>query len=281
MKWALEIFNNFIRTVDFSNIVDIFKNPEFHAKEIPLLLSILSIFTLAVIIYYYITIYRKHKKETPKEEKLRKNAMLLGFSVGLAIVFLYVPTLYFMSARSCLQCHQKTGNHFPLLEQAHSNVDCRECHIKPGLTGSLDGMFKLTSKIMKINLGRNYDLSLSCCISSQSCLNCHRYVLHETATVRYTKVSHREIFSMFRDCTSCHCFKTERQTLKPLEIMEKCSKCHDGISAKNNCNVCHTLIGKPSKNLPDLSNFPKTTISGEVPIYEGQEPSPSVNVKDF
>ncbi|MCX7831587.1 MAG: cytochrome c3 family protein [Actinobacteria bacterium] len=267
--------------LNFKNLLDIFRHPELHAKEIPLLLSILSIFTLAIIIYYYISTYRKVGSTSTAEEQLRKNSILFGVSVGLMVVFLYIPTIYLMSSNSCLQCHKKTGNHDAYLEQVHLSVDCRDCHIKIGYSGRIESFFKLTSKIARINFSGTGNQNDTCCVSSANCLSCHSSILYETRISKYIKVSHREIFSMFLDCSECHSFKIEKLPSEPLRIMKKCGYCHDGVKAQNDCGYCHTPVGNPPKFKEDLSDFPKTTIKGPNPVIEDKEPSPSVNVKDF
>lgn len=277
-------FNDIIKSLkdllNIENIVDIFRHPELHAKEIPLLLAILSIFTLTIIIYYYISTYKKTIPVSTAEENIRKNSIFLGVSIGLTLVFIYIPTIYLMSSKSCLQCHKKTGNHDPYLEQAHSDIECGYCHIKIGYAGKVESFFKLTSKIAKVNFSGMKNLNDIFCVSSANCLSCHSNILYETRISKYIKVSHREIFSMFLDCSECHSFKIEKLPSEQVRIMKKCGFCHNGVKAQNHCAYCHTPIGNPSKFKEDLSEFPKNTIKGTDPIIENKEPSPSVNVED-
>lgn len=276
-----QLLKTFKEVLNFSNLVDIFKHPEFHAREIPVLLAIFSLFTLAIIIYYYLVVYKQEEKLAPTPASLRKYAYLFAASVGLTILFLYIPVQYFMSARSCLQCHKSLGNHNPYLESVHINVDCKDCHLNPVFLNRMENLLNLTKKIATLNFSRNPKLTETCCVSSLNCLQCHRYVLYETVTSKYIRVSHREIFSKFKNCLDCHNFRLEKLPSEELIVMGKCGSCHDGISVKNSCDFCHTILSSPSKFKPDLLDYPKVTEQGENPVKEGKEPTPAVNIKEF
>jgi hypothetical protein len=266
---------------DFQKLVDIFRHPEFHAREIPLLLALVSICTLTLVVFYYLSLLRKLEHIPEEEKSFRKSAYYFALFIGLTLLALYIPTVYLSSARSCLQCHSKYDNHDYLLETAHQNVDCRDCHLKMGISGRLESFFALMGKVTLINFTNRPPARFSCCVSSNNCLACHRYVLYETVNSNYIKVSHRELFSMYKDCLTCHDFSQEKNPYFSLLIMKKCQQCHDGVRVSAKCETCHSLVGSPSKIKPNLSDYPKVTIKGENPVDENAEPSPTVNVTQF
>lgn len=281
MKKLAALLEQVKKLFDLQNLIDIFKHPEFHAREIPLLMALISILTLAIVIFYYISLLRKIKVVPEEEKSFRQSAYYFALFLGITLAALYLPAFYLISARSCLQCHSAHGNHNSVLEEAHKSVDCRNCHLKMGFPGKIESFFGLMDKIASINFAGRPPSEFSCCVSSANCLSCHKYVLYETVNSRYIRVSHREIFSLYRNCLTCHDFSQESYPYFSLLRMQKCLHCHDGAKARANCNNCHTPVGSPSKIKPDLSDYPKVTIKGAIPVNENKEPTPSVNVKQF
>lgn len=277
MKHMISLFQEFKVILNWNLLKDIFKHPEAHTKELPIILSILSLITLSVIIYYYLTVIRKYQVEEPYELSLRKNGIYFAVSFAMTIVFLYVPLLYISSSRSCLNCHQHEGIHDIALEQPHKDVPCENCHIKRGYIGRFDAFFKLTSKIISYDVLQQRNFSNTCCISSENCLSCHYNILQETINSHFTRVSHREIIEKFNDCKVCHSFK-KGMPKSPLYIMQACGECHNGIEVSSTCETCHVPFGKLEKSMPNLENYPKVTEKGPPPVIEGKEPTPSVNL---
>jgi|GEM_PF-6200086 len=281
MKKLAAFLKQIKELLDLQNLIDIFKHPEFHAREIPLLIALISILTLTIVVFYYISLLRKIKVFSEEEKSFRKSAYYFAFFLGITLAALYLPTLYLISARSCLQCHAAHGNHNSVLEEAHKTADCRDCHLKAGVAGRIESFFGLMGKIAGINFTGRSPSDFSCCVSSSNCLSCHKYVLYETVNSHYIRVSHRELFSMYRNCLTCHDFNQEKYPYFSLLRMQKCLQCHDGARARAECNNCHTPLGNPSKIKPDLSDYPKVTIKGDVPVNEDAEPTPTVNINQF
>jgi hypothetical protein len=277
MKQILNLLENFKIIFDWNLLKDIFKHPEAHTKELPIILSILSLITLSIIIYYYITVIRKYRVDEPYEVSLRKNGIYFAVSFAITIVFLYVPLLYISSSRSCLNCHKPEGLHTTLLEQAHRNVPCESCHLKRGYVGRLEAFFKLTSKIISYDVLQERDFSNTCCISPANCLGCHYNVLQETVNSHFIQVSHREILEKFTDCSICHVFNKGKPK-SSLTVMQICGECHNGIEVSSRCETCHIPFGKIEDIKRDLEDYPKVTEKGPPPVTEGIEPTPSVNL---
>lgn len=271
-----------IRSIlELESLIEIFKRPELHAREIPFLLAAVSLVMLVIIAYFYAFFYRRLKIERNPVEFRKKSALLAVVFLVAATACFYVPGVYFTSKRSCLQCHQKKGNHSFVMEQHHLSTDCRECHLKPGITGRLEGLFQLTSKVLKLNISGVKSAPYRLDASPENCARCHRSVLYETVISDYIRISHREIYSETKDCLSCHHFQMEKRKFLELETMGRCRNCHDGKKAQNECSFCHVIGGEPSRIKPDLSDYPKVTVKGENPVKAGEEPSPAVNIRDF
>lgn len=280
MKFS-EIFKQLKSILKLDTLIDVFKRPELHAREIPFVLGTVSIVMLIIIAYFYVFFYRRVKIERKPDEVRKKSGFLaIAFLIAATASF-YVPGAYFTSKRSCLQCHQQKGNHSFVMEQYHLSIDCRECHLKPGTTGRLEGLFQLTSKVLSLNVTGMESDSFRLNASPANCVRCHRNVLYETVISNYIRISHREIYTELKDCLVCHHFQIEKRRFVELEKMGRCRNCHDGKKAKSDCSFCHTIGGEPSKIRPDLSDYPKVTIKGEAPVKTGEEPSPAVNIKDF
>lgn len=86
----------------------------------------------------------------------------------------------------------------------------QECHLKPGITGRLEGLFQLTSKVLKLNISGVKSAPYRLDASPENCARCHRSVLYETVISDYIRISHREIYSETKDCLSCHHFQMEK-----------------------------------------------------------------------
>ncbi len=277
---AKRIISEIVRVLNPDVIKDILRNPEAHARELPVLLALLSILTLSIIIYYYIRVLRKTLVATPTEENIKKLSLYAAAAFAASIVMLYVPAAYVASSSSCLKCHNKEGNHYYPLDEIHQKVDCGECHTEKGFYGRMTSTLRLSNKIFALNVSKNIRIENSAPVSERNCIICHSDILDETINNGYIRVSHREIIEKFNRCKDCHVFDTlfaEFNT--PTSVMEKCSRCHDGLRTSSDCQLCHTPFGRGKKYPPDLNDYPKVFDSTVSPVLDSTEPVPAINIQ--
>lgn len=249
--------------------MEIILHPELHSKELPILLSAVVILILILVLTTIIIYQRQEPLKISHEEKLR--VALVWFISSLVIFFISssVPILYLTSKENCFRCHKK-DSHIKEFEIAHQNIPCISCHSKEGLIGRIDNFFKVAGKIYKIV--SNKPVEKTFCISYNNCLSCHSDIVSSTVVRNRIIVRHKEIINEGQPCTNCHPATVRgRRIATSQRIMANCGRCHNERSASAKCVLCHTPFGSPPRFPPDLSNFPKVSISGENPLIESTE----------
>lgn len=263
-------------------MLEIISHPELHARELPLIMALVTFVVLAIIIFFYLTYQRKYSASLPTDIKLRSAVVYLAASLIVFILFMIVPLLYLTSNRSCLNCHTEKGIHREDMEYYHRVIDCEQCHTLPGISGKLATYFKLTGKIFNLSITGSRLTPYSCCVPPEVCSNCHEKALNSTLVNQRIKISHKEFISVIPDCSTCHVFqKSAVRLVSPLSVMSRCGECHDNKTAPAACGYCHTPYGNTPAFRPLLDDYPKVTVKEEgVPVLEGKEPTPVINIED-
>lgn len=250
-------------------ILEIILHPELHKRELPVLLSATVMLILVLVLTIIIIYQRQRPVEIAPEERLRLALIGLISSMIIFIITSSVPTLYLISKENCARCHQKE-KHLAEFEIVHRNIPCASCHTQGGLIGDIDNYFKVAGKIY--NVISNEPVKKYFYISNENCLKCHFKITSSLSIRNRIIVRHKEIIDTGQPCVSCHPATDEGKRLMTSQrIMAACGKCHNEKTASAKCNICHTPLGNPPLGQPDLSNFPRVTITGENPLIESTE----------
>ncbi len=178
-----------------------------------------------------------------------KLARRSGFSrthVTYVLVFVFGLTLLFASGYAvtstrwfCSQCHGPILQVEATSNLVHKSVSCYSCHRTSGLTGLA------TEKLKEVRMVgaqlRGKESGWSTPIGNTVCLRCHEKITKGVAVAGKIKVSHEEILQEGYSCQECHTASGHSpKELDPSLAMERCSFCHDGRSARQDCSLCHT-----------------------------------------
>jgi nitrate/TMAO reductase-like tetraheme cytochrome c subunit len=166
--------------------------------------------------------------------------------VGIGVALAATSTPQF-----CTTC--KT--HVPYVDEykksAHRDVNCEQCHTKPG------PLFFLTAKLEALQqpmaqITGGYEKPILGYVLNQSCRRCHNNdLLFHPVSKNGIRVQHRHLIEAGFLCMRCH--STQGHGTAVLEgsrtypVMDQCLICHnnkykapDGQVATAQCDLCHT-----------------------------------------
>lgn len=177
---------------------------------------------------------------------------------------------------ACRSCHSNQYQRWAV--SSHMKIDCKDCHIDPGLSGKLEAQINgIRNLFVTIIRGVNiqpHEKPLP--ISTENCVGCHAAILHLTELgyddlpdnslkgqgLRINHRIHVEKYSI--ECVECHRGIVHRDPEKigkyrtnwPFMTMD-CGPCHDGkfserfqvevtsLEDKKKCTVCHPYYEPP------------------------------------
>ena len=192
--------------------------------------------------------------------------------VGLYIVIAIVSETNW----SCASCHSQ--NHQSWLVSTHQTVNCRQCHINPGIEGALDAQWQgIKDLYVSITKGNEIPSHVDPIpISSKNCRDCHSAILYfneigwedlpENSLKRqgFIMAHYLHINKYFLECVDCHRGIVHRNPKKIDKYVTNwpftkndCGPCHDGqfsdrfqinisdLEDKQNCIICHPAYTPP------------------------------------
>lgn len=171
----------------------------------------------------------------------------------------------------CRNCHQTRAQYRAWKRADHRRIACRSCHQRAGITGYLlakaEGFRNLS--ITSSYYGR-FRPAKSSPIDNNVCLSCHAQGISRTIVKRNIKVSHKELIEEKIRCSSCHQGIWHPVRKYQAVGMERCTLCHNGKSASNDCDICHLQdIGAGRHGLDD---YPKIEFTER--LCSGCHPKP-------
>lgn len=149
-------------------------------------------------------------------------------------------------------------SHVPYVDgwraSAHSDVNCEQCHTKPG------PFFFLTSKLEALQqpvheLTGNYEKPILGTVLNQSCRRCHNNdLLFNPISSGGINVQHKHLIAAGFLCIRCHSTQGHGDAVpegsRTYPSMDQCLLCHNneyttatGQVATAECDLCHTRPG--------------------------------------
>jgi len=204
--------------------------------------------------------------------KLKKLALIFGI-----LAILYIATVQVSESNfGCGACHK--NQHERWFQGTHKKVNCRDCHIDPGMTGAvkaqIDGIPHVFITLIRGSEIPPHEEPLP--ISTENCMSCHAaiYLVTElgwedlpnnSLKVQGLKIGHRIHVEKYKmDCVECHRGVVHRdpETIgkytKNFPFMHTdCKSCHDGkyherfeievtdLEDRSKCIVCHPYFEPP------------------------------------
>ena len=139
-------------------------------------------------------------------------------------------------------------------KSAHRDVNCEQCHTKPG------PFFFLTSKLEALQqpiaqITGDYEKPILGFVLNQSCRRCHTNEnLFKTISTGGIIVNHEHLIEAGFLCQRCHSTTAHGDAIpegsRTYPVMEQCLICHnneytapDGTVATSRCDQCHAKRG--------------------------------------
>ncbi|MCP4725518.1 MAG: hypothetical protein GY863_10800 [bacterium] len=197
--------------------------------------------------------------------------------VIISLVFIYAVTIQVAESNwACGSCHDQEHERWTL--STHETVDCTQCHVDPGIGGSIDaqinGIGNLLTAVTSGNDIQPHDDPIP--VSTQNCMGCHASILRvneigyedtpdNSLKGQGLKISHNTHITTYKmDCVECHRgivhkdpeFVGKYETNWPF-MHNDCGPCHDGeyserfkvevtsIDEQEKCITCHPYYQPP------------------------------------
>ena len=175
------------------------------------------------------------------------SAILLTLMVvGIGAAFAATSTAQF-----CSSCKSHVPYVVEYEKSAHRNVNCEQCHTKPG------PLFFLTSKLEALQqplaqITGDYETPILGYVVNQSCRRCHtNKTLFKPVSKSGIRVQHKHLIEAGFLCMRCHSTVAHGTAVpagsRTYPVMEQCLICHnnkykapDGTVASARCDLCHT-----------------------------------------
>lgn len=213
--------------------------------------------------------------------KFYKILTITLFSILFLGIAGYGTVEFTSSSGFCGSCHEMNPEYNTWKASSHSNVACKECHIKPDVVSyakaKANGLVELYSKATD---SYTAPIEMPKDIPNSQCELCHDMKNRKTTAESDIIIPHDKHLAKDIDCVTCHygvahgdvkdrsvTFKSDydkwssdlgKQMMSvkfTQPKMEDCIKCHEARDVSTACKTCHSTGMKPKSH--DDSNFMK------------------------
>ncbi len=171
-----------------------------------------------------------------------------GLAAALVLVFVGAVVGFASVNRieTCEACHVIAPEVATYKETAHyaSGVGCQECHTKPGVFAyfvrNLQGLSNALAHATD-----TYERPITAYVGANNCMKCHsNEELGQDHVVGNIRVNHKGLREAGYQCLTCHANVSHPGTQMEVarlsqNVMSVCSRCHDGVTLPEDCDVCH------------------------------------------
>ncbi len=196
----------------------------------------------------------------------------IGILVVLLLAFYGSTVKLSESNFACGGCHTPQHNNWAI--STHKNVDCRECHIDPGVGGALTAQYTGVKNLLVAfttggdTLTREMAHESPLPMSSKNCMDCHAAILY------FNELGYEDIPEE-NTIQGQGLYIAHRTHIEKYDIL--CVECHRGISHRNpddirkyktnwpfmkkDCGPCHTgkYMERFKTEVTDLQDMEKCT----------------------
>ncbi|MFZ3170841.1 MAG: NapC/NirT family cytochrome c [Carboxydocellales bacterium] len=224
-------------------------------------------------------IWGKLKKLIPQydlsktEDKLKLFILFVGFVIIFGVGSVTAIQLT-MSPQFCSSCHEMTPEVVTWQVTSHSNFNCTECHIEPGIgnliihkIGAVKELYLHVTNTYERPIRASYRIQNFVCEKCHSpatrrftysgdlivpherhvqkgifCVQCHSAVVHgDIATRNLTTIGALEAWTPAMGKKY-----TEGKFTRPK--MNTCLECHTARKVSTKCEICHTTVTIPDNH---------------------------------
>ncbi|WNF36645.1 NapC/NirT family cytochrome c [Bacillaceae bacterium IKA-2] len=218
------------------------------------------------------------KIEQEKNNNYHKNIKRLKWATILVIGFITLALSVNLGVHAtststfCSSCHMMAPQALTWEASSHSSVDCKDCHIAPGLQNTVDakisGLWELYHTVTDTYVA---PIRMPSLIPDESCLTCHNMDNRVVSASGDIIIDHQIHDEKNVNCVTCHdgvahgkvserriAYKSDYERWDILVAgrimsdtkytrpqMDKCMDCHELKNAPLTCETCHTTGMRP------------------------------------
>jgi len=179
------------------------------------------------------------------------------------------------SSKFCSSCHEMKPEYYTWKASTHSEVDCVNCHIEPGVKNLAEakagGVKELYKKQTDTYLA---PIQMPKDIPNSACERCHNMDTREVTTSGDLIIPHDKHLAKDIECVQCHSgvahgkiaerkvtFKSDygkwddslgKSMMSDIKFtspkMETCMECHEARQVTTECKACHTTSMYPKSH---------------------------------
>jgi nitrate/TMAO reductase-like tetraheme cytochrome c subunit len=186
--------------------------------------------------------------------------VITAFTAVMAASLYVTSTTWF-----CDSCHIHDADIANYRTSAHSDVNCEQCHSKPGPFFFLTAKLEALQQPVKQLVG-NYEEPILGAVQNAACRRCHTNdELFTTISKSGINIQHEHLIAAGYLCITCHATVAHGEAVpqgsRTYPTMDQCLVCHnnhyrdaDGAVATSRCDQCHTQPGygaRPANHTTD------------------------------
>ena len=221
----------------------------------------------------------EEEQKKPSSDRPKRNFYKILTITLFAILFIGIAgygTVEFTSSSSfCGTCHEMNPENNTWKASAHSNVACKDCHIKPDVVSyakaKANGLVELYSKATDSYAA---PIHMPDQIPNSQCERCHNMKNRAVTAPGDIIIPHEKHLKEDVKCVDCHSgvahgkvadrnvtFKTDydkwdaslgKQMMSDVKFtepkMEDCISCHKARNVSTACKTCHSTGMKPDSH---------------------------------
>ena len=191
-------------------------------------------------------------ERTPAER--RRRIVRIALVALVVIVLIAVPAYVASRPQYFSGFASLKGKYGPWSKSTHVKADCQDCHVSPKAVPQTAYLVRMLGEFYYSLVARSHTPDVFETPTNAACLSCHER-LRTVSPEGDLKIPHRAHVNILKmQCVECHDYLVHEKSPegKHTPTMAGCLKCHDGDTAKNNCEACHTKKDTPaSHKTPD------------------------------
>ena len=169
-----------------------------------------------------------------------KAIRILAWSLaGLVVLLTVLMGVTAAALPGCRACHDSKTFVTETRTSAHSEVECTQCHVQPGVAARLTYAYNVVFG-MALHLAPAGSGQIAT-VTDSTCLSCHEAVMKGIVTADGISVDHAQC-SKGRMCVDCHSDTAHGTAVAwPKTVnMNQCLDCHAADRVRDDCTTCHS-----------------------------------------
>lgn len=246
-------------------VIAALRDPANNPRVALLVFLAVGVVLLLVAVLVYLAVYAIQEAREPQEEvwepapppspgaiRARRIALVVLavlLVVGLAVGWNRATTDY-----ACSRCHYNDAAFASRANATHAAVSCSACHVAPGARGAFDAAVDGAANLRVQFFHGTRPAGTGTFVANESCLTCHRVVTSGVMLARGIRMRHSDVLGIGYACTDCHntAGHGDKVSRPRFPDMSQCIMCHDGVTARNGCSLCHsTDVGTATRQPGD------------------------------